>query len=217
MLELLSKEASELKPRSHATPTSSKPGKESEHTLEQFAKENFRKAQQVGAGGTTRQKTLIHSAGEICKHIKEWRGGDVVDDDDDDWQWWWWWLFIYRPIKKGDDDAAGVDYWPAGQGRQGEVLWSHGREPLRQPLLRLTVSDLTFFVICYFFLFVMVWSHCSWSLRVYHRTVAITTHVTKSLPSHLFHLIIKSHCFQKNPHHSIESYHSNYYRSHTSW
>ena len=71
VLELLSKEASELKPRSHATPTTSKPGKESDHTLEQFAKENFRKAQQVGAGGTTRQKTLIHSAGEICKYIKE--------------------------------------------------------------------------------------------------------------------------------------------------
>jgi len=87
VLELLSKEASELKPRSHATPTA-KPGKESagaHHTLEQFAEENFRKAQQVGVGGTTRQKTLIHSA---------------------------------------------------GQGRQGEVLWCHGREPLRQPLLR---------------------------------------------------------------------------------
>ena len=66
VLELLSKEASELKPRSHATPTA-KPGKDSagaHHTLEQFAEENFRKAQQVGVGGTTRQKTLIHSAGE---------------------------------------------------------------------------------------------------------------------------------------------------------
>ena len=47
---------------------------------------------------------------------------------------------MHRPIKKGDDDDAVDDYWPAGQGRQGEVLWSHGREPLRQPLLRFTLS-----------------------------------------------------------------------------
>ena len=73
VLDLLSKEASELKPRSHATPTA-KPGKEpagAHHTLEQFAQENFRKAQQVGVGGTTRQKTLIHSAGETSNSIQE--------------------------------------------------------------------------------------------------------------------------------------------------
>ena len=34
----------------------------------------------------------------------------------------------------------------SGQGRQGEVLWSHGREPLRQPLLRLLSQLSSFFI-----------------------------------------------------------------------
>ena len=85
VLDLLAKEAKDVAPRTYEAPAPAAARAGAGHTLQQFAEQNFRSAAQVSATGTTRQKTLIHSA---------------------------------------------------GQGRQGEVLWSHGREPLRQPLLR---------------------------------------------------------------------------------
>ena len=93
VLQLLAKEAKDLAPRQYDAPLASGKEKTAGHTLQQFAEEHFRKPQQVGAGGTTRQKTLIHSA---------------------------------------------------GLGKAGEILWQHGRDPLRQPLLRYLTGGLTF-------------------------------------------------------------------------